>query len=266
MGAAIAGALAAPAGVTLSVFMAMGLGLAAPYVVLALIPALARAAPRPGVWMEVLKQALAFPMYGASAWLVWVIAQEAGSSGVLACVAGLVLVGFAAWAFGRAQMATQRQWRRTGTTAALAAMLAALALLPGLTVALPGAAATARITHDGAETFSSARLAVLRKEGRPVLVNMTAAWCLTCLVNERVVLDTAPVVTALKTHDVAYLKGDWTRQNPEITAFLRAHARDGVPLYVFYPANNGEEQVLPQILTQGIVLAAITGSDRPADK
>jgi thiol:disulfide interchange protein len=273
MGAAIAAALAAPPWVTLSVFLAMGLGLAAPYVALALIPSLARAAPKPGVWMEVLKQALAFPMYGAAAWLVWVIAQEAGASGVLASVTGLVLIGFAGWAFGRAQAATGRQWRRVGRSAAVAAMLAAIALLSGIAVAPPAAptgslaaaGGPARIAGDGSEPFSPARLAALRAEKRPVLVDMSAAWCVTCLVNERIALDTAPVRAAFKANNVAYLKGDWTREDPAITAFLRAHGRDGVPLYVFYPAG-GEPRILPQILTPGIVLAAITPSGTSAER
>ncbi len=134
MGVAIAAGLAAPPAVTMLVFLAMGLGLAAPYALLAAMPALWRAAPRPGRWMEVLRQALAFPMYGASAWLVWVVSEEAGPSGVLGTAAGLVLLGFAGWVLGITQASVDRG-RRVGQSAAAAALLAALAVLSGIAVA-----------------------------------------------------------------------------------------------------------------------------------
>ena len=124
---------------------------------------------------------------------------------------------------------------------------------------LPPAAAagTAEAAADGSEPFSTARLDTLRAQGRPVFVDMTAAWCFTCLVNERVALSPQPVRDAFAKRDVAYLKGDWTRQDPQITAFLREHGRDGVPLYVFYPGGGGAPSVLPQILTPSGVLSAL---------
>jgi len=250
MGAAIAAALAAPSAVTLAVFLAMGLGLAAPYVLLAVLPGLARMLPRPGPWMDVLRGALAFPMYGAAAWLVWVVSLQAGSDGVLATAAGLVLVALAAWSLGLAQAAGGRG-RRLGGGVALAAVLGAAAILAGIGTA---SVAPAQAASEGAEPFSAARLAALREAGRPVFVNMTAAWCVTCLVNERVALSPAPVRRAFADHHVAYLKGDWTRGDPEITAFLRGHARDGVPLYVLYPPGPAAPSVLPQILTEGTML------------
>lgn len=249
MGAAIAAALAAPAAVTVLVFGAMGLGLAAPYAVLALLPGAARLLPRPGAWMDILRGALAFPMYVAAAWLVWVISQQAGPDGVLAALGGLLLVGFAAWSYGLAQA---RGSRWLGRGAALAAVALAAALLPALS-ATPAAQAQAA-PAEGIEPYTPARLASLRAAGRPVFVNMTAAWCVSCLVNERVALAPAAVQDAFATHRVAYLRGDWTRGDPAITAFLREHGRDGVPLYVFYPAGSGAPTVLPQILTEAAVL------------
>ena len=121
----------------------------------------------------------------------------------------------------------------------------------------PGAAAATAQAGDGSEPFSVARLDSLRAQGRPVFVDMTAAWCFTCLVNERVALSPQPVRDAFARRNVAYLKGDWTRQDPQITAFLREHGRDGVPLYVFYPAGNGTPAVLPQILTPSTVLDTV---------
>lgn len=251
MGVAIAAGLAAPPAVTVLVFLVMGLGLAAPYAAFSAVPSLARLAPRPGRWMEVLKQGLAFPMYGAAAWLLWVISQEAGPAGVLGTAAGFVLLGFAAWVLGVSQQASNRS-RRFGQSAAAAAVLLAAAVLSSIAVA-PGTPAAAG-TSAGAEVFSPARLAALRAEGRPVFVNMTAAWCVTCLVNERVAISSEPVRQAFAAHKVAYLKGDWTRQDPAISAFLREYGRDGVPLYVYYPPHDGRPVVLPQILTENEVL------------
>ena len=253
MGAAIAAAMVAPPAVTAGIFAAMALGLAAPYVLLALAPDLVRRAPRPGPWMDVLKQALAFPMYGAAAWLLWVLSQSMGSPGVLAGAVGFLLVGFAAWALGRAQLALGARGRRVGLLAATAALLALLALAPGLTGPMEP---TNGISEERTEPFSTARLAALRAEGRPVFVNMTAAWCITCLVNERIALHPAAVRAAFADRGVAYLKGDWTRQDPQISAFLRQHGRDGVPLYVFYPAK-GAPEVLGQILTESSLLQTL---------
>ena len=252
MSMAVAAGLAAPPAVTVLVFLVMGLGLAAPYAVFAAVPALARLAPRPGRWMEVLKQGLAFPMYGAAAWLLWVVSQEAGSAGVLGTAAGFVLLGFAGWVLGITQQAATRA-RRLGQSAAVAAALLAGAVLSGIAVA-PGAPAAARTTAGAAEAFSPARLAALRAAGRPVFVNMTAAWCVTCLVNERVAISTDAVRQAFAVRHVAYLEGDWTQQSPAISKFLRQFGRDGVPLYVYYPPHDGAPVVLPQILTENEVL------------
>jgi thiol:disulfide interchange protein len=254
MGVAIAAGLAAAPAVTMLVFLVMGLGLAAPYVALSTMPSLARLAPRPGRWMVVLKQGLAFPMYGAAAWLLWVVSQEAGPSGVLGTAAGFVLLGFAAWVLGIGGQSAGRN-RRYAQSAAVAAVLLAGAVLSGIAVA-PGAPTVAE-NGQGAEAFSPTRLAALRAEGRPVFVNMTAAWCVTCLVNERVAIASNPVQRAFAAHKVAYLKGDWTRQDAAISAFLREYGRDGVPLYVYYPPHDGAPVVLPQILTENKMLAEL---------
>ncbi len=254
MAAAIAGALAAPPVATMAVFLAMGFGLAAPYLAFAMVPGLGRLLPRPGRWMETLRQVLAFPMYAAAAWLMWVLSAEAGPDGLAAALAGLVLVGFAAWLLGASQT-MQPPTGRLGRLAATAAAGAALAAL--CTIGLAPAAAPLGASANAAEAFSPARLAALRAEGRPVFVDMTAAWCVTCLVNERVAIEAASVREAFAARRVAYLKGDWTRQDPTITGFLRAHGRDGVPLYLYYPADAREPRILPQILTPGEVLAGL---------
>ncbi len=255
MAAAIGAALAMPAAATLLVFAALGLGLAAPYALLGVAPGLAARLPKPGAWMEWLRQALAFPMYAAAAWLVWVLAQQAGPDGVLFVLGGAVLVGFAAWALGMAQRSAGGA-KRLGRAVAGLAAVAALALLPALTTAPPAAAAAE--SADGA--WSAGRVAALQAEGRPVFVNLTAAWCITCKVNERLVLKTAPVQAAFAGRNLAYLTGDWTRGDAAIGALLRQHGREGVPLYLVYPAGGGAPAVLPQVLTEGIVLRAVAAA------
>jgi thiol:disulfide interchange protein DsbD len=261
MGVAIGSALAAGSvGLTMAVFGAMGFGLAAPYMVLAAVPAFARVLPRPGRWMELVREALAFPMYAACAWLLWVMSQEAGSAGVVGVAAGLVLVGFVAWALGLGQRELSVRGRRIVHSAALAAALAALAVLSGI-AARPAAPADLA-AEAGVERFSAERLQALREAGRPVFVNMTAAWCVTCLVNERVALAQPAVRQGFAARDVAYLKGDWTLQDAAITRFLHSHGRDGVPLYVLYPPGHAAPVVLAQILTETAVLAALERMDR----
>ena len=252
MGVAIAAGLAAPAPVTVLVFVAMGLGLASPYVLLATIPGLGRKLPRPGPWMEVLKQALAFPMYGAAVWLLWVASQEAGSSGVLIAATGCVMLGFAGWVWGLGHKSANPNNRRFAQALAIGAVLCSLGILTGV-----AAAPSEPVAERGTEAFTQERLASARAAGQPVFVNMTAAWCVTCLVNERVAIRTDAVQRAFAAGKVLYLKGDWTRQNPEITAFLREHGRDGVPLYLYFPAGGGAPTELPQILTEGTVIAAL---------
>ena len=245
MGAAVAGALAAPVPVALSIFAVMGLGLALPYTLIAAVPRVARMLPKPGRWMEVARQALAFPLYASVAWLLWVVSQQSGSSGVLIAAIGLVGIGFAAWALGVAQ-ASAAKGRRIGRAAAFAAVLGSIALL----LSGPGSAA------EPSEPFSAARLAELRSQGRPVFVNMTAGWCISCLVNERFALSPQPVRDAFARAHVVYLKGDWTKQDPAISAFLQEHGRNGVPLYLFYPPGQ-QPDVLPQILGEATLLREV---------
>jgi thiol:disulfide interchange protein DsbD len=171
---------------------------------------------------------------------------------VLATATGFVLLGFAAWSLGITQASGPRG-RRIGLAGAGVAAALALVVLAGI-AAVPAAAPVA---EGGSEAFTPARLASLRAEGRPVFVNLTAAWCVTCLVNERVAISNDSVQRAFAAKHVAYLRGDWTRQDPAITEFLREQGRDGVPLYLYYGPNAATAEVLPQILTESAVLAAM---------
>ncbi len=252
MGVAVAGALSAPPAAGMAVFLALGLGLALPYVLVASLPGLAARLPRPGTWMLVLRQALSFPIFASCAWLAWVTAIEGGDRAVLVLGSGMVLLSLAGWLLGLSQRLAMRRPLPCRAMAGLCT-LAALALLPGLSAVRPAQAA---MSTTGTEAFSQTRLASLRAQRRPVFVDMTAAWCVTCLVNERIALTPRPVRDAFAAHRVATLRGDWTRRDPGITAFLRAHGREGVPFYVYYPPG-GEGRVLPQILTPGAVLHEI---------
>ncbi|MCJ2046539.1 thioredoxin family protein [Methylobacterium sp. J-078] len=251
MGSAVGFALTQEAGVGLAVFASLGLGLALPFLALTIWPAALRRLPRPGAWMDTLKGALAFPIYATVAWLVWVLSQQVGSAGLLAALVGLVLVGLAAWAWERGHGAGP-----AGTWIARVTAAAALAALAILTLGLDRDRAGAETAQADAGAFTQARLDGLLAQGKPVFVNMTAAWCITCQVNERAALRSEAVQAGLKARGITYLKGDWTNQNPEITRLLERHGRSGVPLYLLY-AGSGEPAVLPQILTPGLVLEAL---------
>jgi Thiol:disulfide interchange protein len=256
MAAALGYALTQPPAQLLAVFLSLGLGLALPYLLLSWWPGLQRRLPRPGAWMDKLKQAMAFPMYAAAVWLIWVLARQAGADAAALALGGIVLIGFAAWLH-----AATRSGGATATKigSAIAGLAVVLALGGGYSAVKLGAPAQAdaQATHNW-QAFDNARLQTLLDEGKPVFLNFTAAWCISCLVNERVALSHTRVMDAFAADDITYLKGDWTNRDPAITAFLASFGRSGVPLYLFYPAGKSTEPVqLPQILTPDIVLATV---------
>ncbi len=263
MGTALGFALTQGAPVTLAVFAALGLGMALPFLVLALVPGMSRFLPRPGPWMLRIKQVLALPLYATVAWLLWVLGMEAGMQAVLAVSTAGILLAAALWL--RQKVAHGRfYWPGRGSQAALALALAlSLGLLtsPLVETRVRDAELDADAFH---EIYSDARLTALRQEGRPVFVNMTASWCITCLVNERVALSSDTVLAAMQDQEVVYLKGDWTNNDPEITAVLKRYNTSGVPLYLMYPADPARPaEVLPQILTESIFLSAVERATAP---
>jgi thiol:disulfide interchange protein DsbD len=257
MAAAMGYALVQPAVTALAIFAALGLGLAAPFVLVSFTPALLRRLPRPGPWMETLQRLLAFPMYAAAGWLVWIFARQTGVSGLAELLAVLWLAALGAWLFGRAQRSGRPFALRLGsaTAALLAAAWLGLAAW-GTSSDAPGAAPAAGAIVQ--EAYTPDRLAALRAEGRPVFVNFTADWCVTCKVNERVALSSAEVSRAFERTGVVYLKGDWTSRDPVIAAALAEHGRAGVPLYLLYAPGAAQPRILPQLLTQGAVIRALT--------
>ncbi len=258
MGVAIGYALTQSPGTALLVFEALGLGLALPFLALSLVPAWRRLLPRPGPWMERLKQALAFPLYASVAWLVWVVSRQAGPDGVALVLIGLLLIGFAAWLHQATRAGTAARWRRAATVLALGCVAGALGLAPLVTTSPAPSPAAAAPAGAPWEPFTAERLAALRAQGTPVFVNFTAAWCITCLVNERVALHSPAVTDAFARRGVVYLKADWTSKSLEIAALLDSFGRSGVPLYVLYGGASGARpRVLPQILSEGTIVEAV---------
>ncbi|MCK6395479.1 protein-disulfide reductase DsbD [Zoogloea sp.] len=259
MGAALGFALTQPAPVLVAVFLSLGLGLALPYLLLCFWPALQRLLPRPGVWMERLKEALAFPMYGAAVWLVWVLAQQAGPNAIAIALGGMLAIAFAAWLAGHSHAARPLA-RHGGRGVAVLSVLAALAGgYLGVSGETARAASAPQATGKAWEPYSQARFDALRAEGKPVFINFTAAWCITCLANEKVALSDPQVEAAFRQAGITYLKGDWTNQDPEISAHLARFGRSGVPLYLLYPGGRADvaPAVLPQLLTPATVLGAV---------
>lgn len=246
MGTALAYAFIAPAFTALLVFVALGVGLALPFLLIGFIPALGRLLPKPGAWMDTLKQFLAFPMYLTAVWLVWVLAHQRGADAVGLVLAAAVLFAMALWWFERS--------RRRGTSArVVVVILAALAVVPLYFIGRLQPASAATASEQGVVGYSPEKLAALRKAGTPVFVDMTADWCITCKANEHAVLDTAAFHELLKRTGAVYMKGDWTNVDPVITAFLQKYHSPGVPLYVVFPRGGGAGKVLPTVLTASLV-------------
>ncbi len=259
MGAAIGAAMVRPIPEALAIFAGLGVGMASPYVALAFWPAMAERLPKPGRWMETFKEVLAFPMFAVAVWLVWVFGLQTGMGGAARLLFGLLLLALAAWLIGRwpATMATRRVRLVTRGLAALAVVLAVAAGASGIQAAapIPAGGESVELTW---EDFSAGKVDAYRAEGRPVFVDFTAAWCISCQVNERVALQTRRVKDAFARYDVALLKADWTRRDPAITQALAEFGRVGVPLYVLYPGGPGSEpHILPELLTPAIVLDAL---------
>jgi len=258
MAAALGFALSQPAPQTVAVLLAMGLGLALPYLALSMTPALQRLMPRPGPWMDRLRQFLAFPMFASAVWMIWVLTQQTGPDGVIYALGGMVLIAFAIWLMRISSAGTIGTWLRRGAAAAavLLAFAAVLKLEDG-----PAAASTSGpsqgVSFEGWERFSRDRMTQAAAAGKPVFVDFSAAWCITCLVNERVALETPAVRKAFEQTGTVKLKGDWTNRDPEITALLKELGRAGVPLYLYWAPGAPSPKILPQVLTEASVIAEL---------
>jgi thiol:disulfide interchange protein DsbD len=260
MGPALGWALTQRPAAALAVFLALGLGFALPFVLVAFAPGLLAKLPRPGPWMGAFKRALSFPMFAAAAWLVWVLTLQAGASGLARLLAAAIVLALAAWLAGAAQrraMQGARPLALGGAAAVLAALAIGAAVWPAYAEAPAQGEALAAGAELAAEPYTPARLAELQAQGRPVFVNYTAAWCVSCQVNDRLALSTPKVAAAFREGGVAYLKADWTKRDAVIAADLARFGRAGVPLYLVYGKGGEAPEVLPSILTEGVVIRAL---------
>jgi thiol:disulfide interchange protein DsbD len=263
MGPALGFALTIPPAQAMLVFTALGVGMALPYVVLCAVPGWLRLLPRPGRWLETFKQLMAFPLLATVVWLFWVLGQQAGIGAVAALLAGLWLFSLALWMWSR--FATLD---RAVSVRRMVGGCAAVLALAGIAVSLAGQGnagetAPSEGAHDrygiSWTDYSADTLARLRAAGRPVFIDFTAAWCLTCKVNEHVVFSSPEVRDAFAASDVAMLRADWTSRDGEITRALESFGRNGVPLYVLYGRDaDAPPEILPSVLTRGIVLDALS--------
>ena len=263
MGAALGAALTWPAGRSLAVFAALGLGVAAPYLLASAIPALGRRLPRPGRWMETFRNVLAFPMFATVIWLTWVLGQQAGIDGAAALLVALLALSLAAWWWGRRP--ENRLTRVVSTMAILVLTVGAFAWAAPLW--RPVAADTRPAADVGPlwQPWSPERVAELRGAGRKVFVDFTAAWCVTCQYNERTTLAHAEVLAAFEANEVALLRADWTSRDALIAAELQRLGRSGVPVYVFYEGANAP-RLLSELPSVEEVRAAVSSNQETANK
>lgn len=255
MALAIGSALVLPWPMALAVFAMLGLGLALPYVLISFSPRLLSRLPKPGGWMETFRNLLAFPMYGAALWLAWVFSGQTGEALGLLFVAGL-LVAVTLWVLGRYQLLGGKVWL-------VATLILAALTGPAVVFAMKAPPVLAAATSQegqalSSQPWSSEAVQAALNEGRPVLVNFTADWCVTCKLNERAALSRAGTAKALQDSNAVYLIGDWTNRDAAIAAELERHGRSGVPLYLLYTPGQAEPRILPQLLTEGLVVNALT--------
>jgi thiol:disulfide interchange protein DsbD len=270
MGSAIGYALAQPAAVTFAVFTALALGLAAPYVALTLQPAWTRLLPRPGAWMDVLKQAISVPIFITVIWLAWVLAQAYGAAQLAALLASLLLLAIAGWFLGRWPA---RRWATVVAGLIVLTVVVVSVTAPRELAEAPEARAPLNAAGQGAgqgagvaqwQPWSTDAVSRSLAAGQPVFVDFTASWCLSCQVNERVAIDRPEVTQAFQAKNVVLMKADWTRQDPAITQALTALGRSGVPVYALYTPGENNPRLLPQVLTPGMVVDALNKLPSPA--
>ncbi len=245
MATAAGAALSQPAPVIVAVFVAIGIGMAAPFVLLSFTPAFAKILPRPGRWMETFKQVLAFPLFLTALWLLWVLAGQAGTDGVIAVLLGAVVIGFGVWLAGRVGQ------KAVGRFAALAIVIGGFATAP-VVMNLP----KQQLLVEGAP-WSPQQVSALRAEGRVIFVDFTATWCITCQVNKTTTLTSDSVQKAFADTNTAFLIADWTNRDKVIAEELASHGAAGIPFYLVYPASGGAPVKFDGLLSAGTIEQAV---------
>lgn len=235
MGVALGFGLTQSNWILIAIFLSLGLGLAFPYLVFAIFPKAIRILPRPGKWMNTFKQVMAFPLLLTTLWLIWVLGQVRGMNAVMVVLAGCLAIGFAVWF---------SSWRKKA-----AKVVAAILILGGLVfIYRSEQQVNTQVQSDVWKPYSERLMEGLK--GKPVFVNMTADWCLTCKVNERLVFNDAEIMALFEMKNIILVKGDWTQRNEEITRFLSRFDRVGVPFYVLYSPQHPQGQILPEVLSK----------------
>lgn len=255
LGSAIGYAFTRPSFETLAIFTSLGLGMASPYILLSAFPKLTRFIPKPGAWMETLKQLMGFMMLLAVLWLTWVFLGQTSDISVIMLLAAYLAVGFAAWIYGKGVGPAKSQL--TKTFSYLLIFLMSVGALKMIDLATQSTSENTQIAmSEGWEPFSLERLEALRKEGTPVFVDFTAKWCLICQTNH-LVLSQTEVEKTLAEKGVVKMKADWTKNDPVITNELKKFGRSGVPLYLMYGSDNEQApKILPQVLTSDSIISA----------
>ncbi|MEJ7669894.1 MAG: thioredoxin family protein [Casimicrobiaceae bacterium] len=257
MGAAMGFALAQSPAVTIGVFVALGVGMALPYVLLSWFPTWRRALPKPGVWMERLKQLLAFPLYATVAWLVWVLGAQVDNDAVVRLLVALVSLAFVLWSWRIFRVSRARSWSVASVAGLVMAAVVAWPLFGSAADGAVNATARTQIESESEwQSYTPLRLTELAQMGKPVFVDFTAAWCVTCQVNKRFVLNDDAVKDAFARRGVELVRADWTRRDPMIAQALAALGRQGVPVYVLYRPGK-EPLILPEVLQRQTVLDAL---------
>lgn len=249
MGTALGYALSQSSATAMLIFIVLGIGMALPWLLISFWPGLSNWLPKPGAWMERTKQILAFPLYATVAWLLWVLSQQVDHASLLMVLMSLVALSFLLWS-----------WQQLRTTRTRYKVMLVLLMIFTITASLwqlQSAATANNQTQAKGQTFDPVQLAELRRNGQPILINFTAAWCITCLVNDKVAISQPAVQKQLRDKGVVYVKADWTNKDPHISDMLNQYGRSGVPLYLLYPGNDQEAMVLPNILTEGILIDAL---------
>jgi thiol:disulfide interchange protein DsbD len=259
MGPALAYAFTASWFAALLVFLALGLGLALPFLLVGFVPGAARLLPRPGAWMETFKMVLAYPMYLTAVWLIWLLGKQRGVDAVAVVLVGAVILTFGLWHYEQARW-RGLAWRKwLGAVAIVVSLISVVAIHRMPTLADN---ATRPSQMQGATAYHPRDLAQARKEERNVLVSITADWCITCIANEQMVLSKAEFQDLLSSTETLYMKGDWTNRDPVVGEFLEKHNAPGVPLYVLYRGVDDQATILlPQVLSMALVREALEGND-----
>ena len=256
MAGALGYAFVAPVPAAMAVFLALGIGLALPFLLIGFVPALATRLPRPGAWMDTLKHWLAVPMYLTAVWLAWVFGKQRGVDALALVLVACVLLAIGLWWWEKQRYADRPTGRRVLAVVMVAAAVFALWSATRLPADTARAAAS-ETRDDGSQPWSRAAMQAARDAGKPVFVDMTADWCITCKVNEKAVLHTDAFRALLERTGTVYLVGDWTDQDPAISAYLDEFHSPGVPLYVVVPASGAPARKLPQLLTPGLMQEAL---------